>query len=102
MKEVIDSKCRLYKRHEENIDHLISGCPILVKNEYLMRHDRDGAHLHCPVCKAQAITTTEKNGTKLSKSLREHEDTKILWNQKVNTDREVTETRPDVIGGLEL
>ena len=27
------------KQHEETIDHLISGCPILARNEYLMRHD---------------------------------------------------------------
>ena len=39
LKEEIEDKCRLYKQHEETIDHLISGCPILAKNEYLMRHD---------------------------------------------------------------
>ena len=32
----IESKCRLCKQHEETIDHLTSGCPILAKNEYLM------------------------------------------------------------------
>ena len=39
LKEEIESKCRLCKQHEETIDHLISVCPILAKNEYLMRHD---------------------------------------------------------------
>ena len=38
-KEEIDSKCPLCKQHEETNDHLTSGCPILTKNEYLMRHD---------------------------------------------------------------
>jgi protoporphyrinogen oxidase len=28
-----DSKCWLCKQHEATIDHLTSGCPILVKNE---------------------------------------------------------------------
>jgi hypothetical protein len=28
LKEEIDSKCRLYKHHEENVEHLNSGCPI--------------------------------------------------------------------------
>jgi NADH:ubiquinone oxidoreductase subunit F (NADH-binding) len=39
LKEEMCSKCRLCKQHEETIYHLTSGCPILVKNEYLMRHD---------------------------------------------------------------
>jgi hypothetical protein len=46
-KEEVDSKCRLCKQHEETIDHLTSGCPILARNEYLMRHSKVGAHLHC-------------------------------------------------------
>jgi hypothetical protein len=28
LKEEIESKCRLRKKHEETIDHLTSGCPI--------------------------------------------------------------------------
>jgi hypothetical protein len=40
LKEETESKCRLRKQHEETINHLISGCPILAKNEYLMRHDK--------------------------------------------------------------
>ena len=60
LEEVIDSKCRLCKQHEETIDHLTSGCPILAKNEYLMRHDKVGAHLHYSMCKALDIKTTDK------------------------------------------
>jgi len=41
LKEEIESKCLLCKQHEETIDHLTLGCPILVKNEYLMM-----AHTH--------------------------------------------------------
>ena len=40
LEEEIESKCWLCKQHEETIDHLASGCPILAKNEYLMRHDK--------------------------------------------------------------
>ena len=40
LKEEIESKCRLCKQHEETIDHLTSGYPILTKIEYLMRHDK--------------------------------------------------------------
>jgi len=37
LKDESESKYRLCKQHEETIDHLTSGCPILAKNEYLMR-----------------------------------------------------------------
>ena len=45
LKEKNYGKCRLCKQHEETIDYLTSGCPILVKNEYIMRHDKVCAHL---------------------------------------------------------
>jgi len=60
LKKEIESKCRLYKQHEENIDHLILGCPILAKNEYLMRHDKVCTHLHYSICKALGIETADK------------------------------------------
>jgi len=46
LRQEIDSKCRLCKQHEDTIDHLTSGCPVLAKNEYLMRSDKVCAHLH--------------------------------------------------------
>jgi hypothetical protein len=97
LKEDVDSKCRLCKQHEETVDHLTSGCPILAKNEYLMRHDKVGAHLHCSICKALNIETTDKwyTHTHTPKPVCEHEDVTVLWNQGVNTDREVTANRPD-------
>jgi hypothetical protein len=55
LEEEVDSKCRLCKQHEETIDHLTSGCPILAKNEYLMRHCKVGApELPCRVKKRNA------------------------------------------------
>ena len=59
LKEEIESKCRLCKQHE-TIDHLTLGCPILAKNEYLMRHDKVCTHLHYSICKALGIETTDK------------------------------------------
>jgi hypothetical protein len=48
------------KQHEGTTDHLTSGCPILAKNEYLMRHDKVCTHLHYSICKALGIATTDK------------------------------------------
>ena len=59
LKEEIDSKCWLCKQQEETIDHLNSGCSILVKDECLMRHNKVFAHLHYSICTALAIETTD-------------------------------------------
>jgi hypothetical protein len=58
LKEEVGSNCRLCKQHEETADHLTSGRPILAKNEYLMRHDKVGGHLHYSICKAVGIGAT--------------------------------------------
>ena len=34
-----DSKCRLWQQFDETIDHIISACPMLVKEQYIKRHD---------------------------------------------------------------
>jgi len=96
LKEEIESKCRLCKQHEGTIDHLTSGCPILAKNEYLMRHDKVCTHLHYSICKALRIVTTNKWCTHMPKPVYE-EDVTVLWNEAVHTDREVTANRPDII-----
>ena len=35
-----DSKCRLCQQFDEAIDHIISACPILAKEQYIKRYDR--------------------------------------------------------------
>jgi hypothetical protein len=46
LKEETESRCRLCKEHEETIDHPTSGCPILTKNEYVIKHDKVCTHLN--------------------------------------------------------
>jgi hypothetical protein len=62
LKEEIESRCRLCKEYEETTAHLTSGCPILTKNKYVIRHDKMYTHLHYSICKTLGIETT-KNGT---------------------------------------
>ena len=90
LKEEIESKSRLCKQHEQTVEHLTSGCPILAKNEYLMRRDKVCTHLRCSICKASGIETTNKWYTHMSKPVYEEGDVTVLWNQAVHTDREVT------------
>ena len=59
LKEEIESKCQLCKQYEETVDHVTSGCPILAKKEYLMRHDKVCTYFHYSICKALGIETTD-------------------------------------------
>jgi hypothetical protein len=97
LKGEVDSKCQLCKQCEETIGHLTSGCPILAKNEYLIRHDKVAVHLYDSICKALGIETTDKLYTHTSKPVCEHEDVTVLWNQGVHTGREVIANKPDII-----
>jgi hypothetical protein len=60
IEEETDRKCWLCKQHEDIIDHIISGCPILARNECLTRHDNVCVHLRCLVYKALGIERTDK------------------------------------------
>jgi phospholipid N-methyltransferase len=47
-----DSKCRLCHQFDETIDHIISACPMLAKEQYIKRrHNRVSAQLHFNKCK---------------------------------------------------
>ena len=97
MKEETGSKYRLCKQHEETTDHLTSGCPILAKNEYLMRRDSVCTHLHYSICKALGTETTDRWYTHMPKPVCEEGNVTVLWNQTVHTEREVTANRPDIV-----
>jgi hypothetical protein len=97
LKEEIESGCQLCKEYEETIDHLISGCPILAKNEHIIRHDKVCIHLYYSICKTLGIETTENWYSHTPNPVCQHEDITVLWNQGIQTDREVLASRPDII-----
>jgi hypothetical protein len=47
------------KEYEETSDHLISGCPTLAKNGYVIRHDEVCTHPHYSICKKLGTETAE-------------------------------------------
>jgi hypothetical protein len=83
LKEEIENKCWLCKEYEKTIDHLTSGCPILAKNEYIIRHDKVCTHLHYSMCKTLGTETTENWYTHIPKPVCQHENITVLWNQGV-------------------
>jgi hypothetical protein len=78
LKGEIESRCRLCKEYEETIDHLTSGCPILAKNEYVIRHGKVCTLLHYSICKTLDTETTENWYSHIPKPVCQHEDITVL------------------------
>ena len=95
-----DSKRRLYQQVDETIDHIISACPILAKEQYIKRHDRVSAQLHFNICKDRGVKLHEKHWyDHLPKSVETSQGGKvtILWNQQVQSDRTIPNNKPDIV-----
>ncbi|KAF2878863.1 hypothetical protein ILUMI_27306 [Ignelater luminosus] len=63
----VNSKCRLCEEHEETTEHIIAGCTILAKHEYIKRHDQVCRNLHYIICK-EMVSRWEKNGMSITHS----------------------------------
>jgi hypothetical protein len=50
-----DSKCRLCHQFEERVDHIMSACRALAKEQYIKQHDRVCAQLHFNICKELGV-----------------------------------------------
>jgi hypothetical protein len=88
----MDSKCRLCQQLDETIDHMISACPIVAKEQYVKRHDRVSAQPHFNICKETGVQLDKKHWYEhVSKSVVTNQEGKvtILWNQQVQTDRSI-------------
>jgi len=55
-----DSKCRLCQKFDETIDHIITACPTLAKEQYIKRHDRVCAQLHFNIRKEIGVQLEKK------------------------------------------
>jgi len=60
-----DSKYRLCQKFVETIDHIISACLILAKEQYIKRHDRVCAQLHFNICKETRVKWTKNTGVNM-------------------------------------
>jgi hypothetical protein len=95
-----DSKCRICEQFCETIDHIISACPILAKEEYIKRHDRVRAQLHFNMCKETGVQLDKRIWYEhVPKSVETSQGGKvtILWNQQVQTGRTIPNNKSDII-----
>ena len=95
-----DSKCRLCQQFDETIEHIISACPILAKEQYTKRHYRVSAQLHFNICKETWVQLDKKHWYEhVPKSVEIIQGGKVnvLWNQQIQTDRTIPNNKLDII-----
>jgi hypothetical protein len=94
-----DSKCRLCQQFEEIVDHIMSVCPILAKEQYIKQHDRMCAQLQLNICRELGVKlNSELWYEHVPKSVESQEGkVTILWNQQVQTDRNIPNNKSNII-----
>jgi hypothetical protein len=86
--------------NNNKMDHIISACLMLAKEQYIQRHGRVYAELHCTTFKRIAVTFDRQHWYQdVPKPLERIYDGNIimLWNQQVKTDRSVPNNKPENI-----
>ena len=56
-----DDKCRLCKQFDETVEHIISACPVLAKEQYIKGHDRLCAQIHFNIRKEIGVKLDNKH-----------------------------------------
>ena len=85
-----DSLCRMCRKVDESIDHIVSGCSKLMQKEHKRRHDNLGKIVHWKL-------TRKCNSEHEPKSVLENKDYKILWDFRIQTDHVIEARRSDLI-----
>ena len=89
--------CRMCGTFDESVDHIICGCPELAKNEYIQRHDSTASYIHWKVSQNYNIMTADRWYEHKPETVAKREQTTILWNMPIHTDREIAANKPDII-----
>ena len=97
MKSGEDPKCRYCGQQLETIDHLVSGCSILAKTEYLIRHNKVAQYIHWRVCHHFGINAAQQWYQHEIPPVMENNKAKILWDFSIQTDKTIRANRPDLV-----
>ena len=92
-----DSLCRMCRKVDESIDHIVSGCSKLAQKECKRRHDNLGKIVHQRLARKCNFEAGDKLYEHDLASVLENEDYKILWDFSIQTDHVIESWRPDLV-----
>lgn len=76
---------RLCRIHEETVELIVAGCPILARKENITRHNNVAAHIHQNVC--EHYNTPTETSLWYKHEPKENDDITKLLDMPINTDR---------------
>ena len=86
-----------YKKADESIDHVVSGCSKLAQKEYKRRHDNLGKIVHWKLARKCNFEAGDKWYEYERKSALENEDYKILRDFSIQTDHVIEARRLNLV-----
>ena len=92
-----DSLCRVCRKVDESIDHIVSGCSKLVQKEYKRRCGNLGKLVHWKLAKKCNFEAGDKWYEHEPESVLENEDYKILQDLSLQTDDLIEAWRLDLV-----
>ena len=97
-KEKISGMCRMCGEREETVAHIVSECKKLAQNEYKnWRHDKVAAIIHWELCKMYGVVVKEKWYDHKTEKVTETDEIKILWDTRIQKDKVIENSRPDIV-----
>ena len=92
-------KCRLCKKTNESIQHITSGCEMLVGSDYLHRHNNVAKIYHKEVAFVEGMLLCNEEPYYKYKPLKllEVNGKKLYWDEAVITDHAIPHNRPDIL-----
>ena len=93
------SKCRLCGQQRETVEHLLTGCKVLVNSDYLTWHNR--ALIILAISWAKELNLVEKDMKWYKQKwcreyTLENDHTKLVWDFEFNLRKTTTSRRPDL------
>ena len=92
-----DSLCRVCRKVDESIDHIVSVCSKFAQKEYRRRHDNLGKIVHWKVARKCNFEAGNKWYEHEPESVLENEDYKMLWEFSIQTEHVIKARRPDLV-----
>ena len=97
-KQDVSLICRMYGKREETIAHVVAECENLAQKQYKnWRHDRVRRIIHWELCRRYGFKCTEKWYYNIPKGVLENENSKILWDFRIQTHKQLILNRPDIV-----
>ena len=92
-----DDKCRVCKKEPETIFHILAGCDILAKIDYLSRHNAVCKYVHFKVLEGYSIPRGDNWFVHEPREVVMERNVEIIYDQVLSTDRPVGANRPDIV-----